>query len=195
MYENKKWDIDLEIVIDKETWITSFKICFNTIQDNFIAWTQYTILTHILGCKYYLHKIKVTPDSICRLCQNESETLIHLFHNCSKITVLWNDINTWISNKLKFKVNFNKITVILGYQNKDCNSIPINFIIMTTKSYIFWCARECKTPNIIQLQSRLQSSFIEQRCISIKNFKSEEFDKKWNKWRKLLCEDFPEDLY
>ena len=41
---NKKWDRDLQITIDKTTWITSYNICFRTVEDNYLIWFQHRIL-------------------------------------------------------------------------------------------------------------------------------------------------------
>ena len=62
--------------------------------------------------------------------------------------------------------------------NTDTNQIPINSIILHTKSYIIWCARNSKTPHITQLQKRVKSMIILQKGMHRKNTEFKKFTEK-----------------
>ena len=52
----KKWNEDLNIIIDSITWKAIFKVCFKVLNDNSSIWFQYRLLNRILGVnKYYTH--------------------------------------------------------------------------------------------------------------------------------------------
>ena len=52
-----KWQSDLEIRIDEETWQLVFNITFKVISDNHLIWLQYRLLHCILGTRGLLFKI------------------------------------------------------------------------------------------------------------------------------------------
>ncbi len=175
-----KWDNDLNLNIDTKTWERVFKICFHTTSDNYIIWLQYKIINRILGCKYLLHKMHITPTPNCNLCELQPETLIHLFCKCTKITHLWKNLTDWIRNRTNHNIAFTSNTIILGYLLNDNIKIPINTIILVTKSYIFWCSRNKKKPNIQDLQLRIKELYNTHKTVAMLNSKQDRFDKNWN---------------
>ena len=75
-----RWQTELDLVVNEQLWRDIYKICFNTVKDNYLIWMQYKILQRILGCKYYMYRIKITNDSTCSLCTENSETMVDLFY-------------------------------------------------------------------------------------------------------------------
>ena len=82
-----KWNVDLESDIDRTKWKNSYTACFFTIKDNTYIWLQYRIIKRILGKNYYLKK-KISNSDICRICHEHTETLVHLFFQCNKVSDL-----------------------------------------------------------------------------------------------------------
>ena len=185
-YFNPKWEVDLGQQIDDQTFSKAFNICFKTVENNYIKWHQYKILTRILGIKSKLCKMKIKDDAICRLCKNHEETLIHLFAKCPKISPLWDNISIWIRNKLNIIINFTDIDIILGYLNNNNFAYPLNTIILVTKSYIFWCCRNQVNPNPLDLQNKIYQCYTEQKQINDLKDKNEKFIKLWNVWKLLF---------
>ena len=186
IFFNQKWEIDLGQQIDAQTYSTAFKICFSTIENNYLKWHQYKILTRILGVKSKLHKMKIKDDAICRLCNNQEETLIHLFTQCPKIIPLWDNLSIWIRNKLNILINFTHTYIILGYLNNNNYTCPLNTIILVTKSYIFWCCRSQVNPNPLDLQNKIYQCYIEQKQINDLKNTGDKFLKIWNVWKVLF---------
>ena len=183
---NKKWETDLGQQLDIQTYSKAFKVCFNTVENNYLKWHQYKILTRILGIKSKLHKMKIKDDAICRLCNNQDETLIHVFTQCLKISPLWDNLSIWIRNKLNILINFTETDIILGYLHNNNFAFPLNTIILVTKSYIFWCCRNQVNPNSLELQKRICQCYIEQKQINDLKFTNEKFSKTWNVWKELF---------
>lgn len=185
-YSNNKWDQDLLITLDKCTWQNAFRICFYTVRDNYLTWMQFKILTRILGCRHLLLRIKITTDENCTFCVNNAETLIHLFCDCQIVRNLWQSLLTWINSILNTNLTLSNFDIIFGYQLRNNHQIPFNSIIMSTKSYIFWCSRKNRKPNIINLQIRLNKMYTEQRLLALNNEQIVDFNKKWIKWSMLF---------
>ena len=93
--ENKyklKWNKDLTLNIDNSTGKSVFKqICYN-IQDNSLIRFQYRLINRILGTKDLLCKMSLEESNMCRICQYETESLVHLFVHCSHVVNLWKSL-------------------------------------------------------------------------------------------------------
>ena len=185
-YSNNKWEGALQIQITPQDWNNIFKICFHIIKDNYLVWMQYKIINRILGNKYYLHKLNIVNSPNCNLCNLHPETLTHLFYECRTVNNLWNNLSDWITQKIRITVNFNTTMIILGYLEKDENYIPLNSIILITKSYIFWSSRNKIQTNINTLQDRIKNTYLDQKFIHTKNGKEDNFLSKWNYWSNLI---------
>ena len=182
VFFNRKWCRDLDSEIDTQTWKKTYILCFKLINDNYLIWLQYRILTRILGTNYLLSKMKIVDNSSCTLCKQSDETLLHLFWNCQYAQLLWDAIKDWIFTKLHLTINFSAQMTILGYLERDERYFPLNLIILLAKSYLFWASRSGRFPNIILFQKRFWKTFKEQKCIAIKHDKLHNFIKKWDFW-------------
>ena len=60
-------------------------VCFKTIQDNYLIWFQYKILNRILGIESLKFKMGISQNNVCRLCNENEETLVHLFTLCNPV--------------------------------------------------------------------------------------------------------------
>ena len=79
------WEECFRTTMSSSDWHKIFNICFKTVKDNFLVWTQYRILYRILGTKDYLATVKITTDRTCGICGNHVETIKHLFVDCEKV--------------------------------------------------------------------------------------------------------------
>ena len=186
VYINEKWNRTLNLDFDDKQWKVIYKICFKSVQDNYLIWLQYKILNNILGVNRFLHKIKVSMEPNCRLCNDEDESIIHLYCNCRKVEPLWNNLSNWIRNKLTYQIHIDNQTIIFGHLDTINKHIPLNTILLVAKGYIFWCARSRKDPDIFQLQKWVKRVHDEQKAIAYKNFRHKFFHKNWNIWSTLF---------
>ena len=115
----QKWNRDLNKIIDKQTWQNTYKICFKTMQDTSIIWLQYRILFRILGTRQFLHKIKKSSTSSCRLCKENEETLIHMFDECEKVAPLRLNLKNLITDNRGINLFIDQLTILFGYHFTD----------------------------------------------------------------------------
>ena len=157
-----------------------------TIKDNYIIWLQYKIIHRILGVKKYLLTLGISDTSLCCFCNSCEETLVHLFYDCIETKKLWANVKTWLRIKLNFNLAFTRDMVILGYIYPGEGNVPFNTILLISKSYIFWCSRHRRLPNIFDLQKRIETSYFEQKYIATKNNSINKFNKIWENWTILF---------
>ena len=137
MKYQQKWSTDLGIVIDDPTWKEAFTICFKSVNDHQIIWLQYKILHRILGTQKQLFKMKISDSDYCRICNSNVETLIHLLVSCGPVKKLWDDLILWLGNSTSIQLNLQAKDIVLGYLLKTDYFLPVNVILLITKSYIF----------------------------------------------------------
>ena len=146
---------------------------------------QIKIIYRILGTKEYLQK-KITDSPVCTLCKQNPQPLTHIFFDCTVTTELLHNLKNWIQNKVNINIQLTKTDLILGYLMNLNYNIPLNTILLVTKSYILWCSRHDKYLNITQLQSWIESTYTQQENISKLNQKHESFSKNWITWKNLF---------
>ena len=61
---------------------------------------------------------------------------------------------------------------ILGYLTFDMHFWPLNFLLLTTRKYIFWCVTNNYLPDIYFLQKEIKRRFIEQELLHTTQNKS-----------------------
>ena len=110
----KTWTTTLQVdTIDwKKIYQTIFKATLDTSLRNF----QYKIVMGILPTNTLLVKYKIKDNSLCDLCNNNEETISHLFWECTKTQILWHKLTEFLKNK---NITFEKtrLEALLGITN------------------------------------------------------------------------------
>ena len=189
MSVHNKWAAELGTHFDKFTWKRIYKACFKTTRDHNLIWTQYRILNRILGTKELLYKMKIKNDSLCRLCNTGTETIMHIFCSCPKSTAFINSIILWIVTIVKIQISTAPNDMILGYLNSDVDFIPKNIILMLLKSYIFNSAVLGRPLNIFSFQKKIINTLKEHEFSYKISLEEEKFNKIFARW-KILFQNF-----
>ena len=165
-----------------------YKICFKTVNDNYLIYLQYCIINRILGTRSLLHKMSITDNKFCSLCIEYEETLVHLFYDCNHVLNLWNTLYEWIYNVTHIRIIPDKNEIILGYTQVYPNPIPINTINLITKSYIFYCSKNNINLNIFHLQSRIKTTIETMEFLANKNNQLGKFNSNWENSLNVLLQ-------
>ena len=185
--EVKKWE-PLVSENKNDFWRTIYKICFKSVPDNKYIWFQYKIINSILDTKYYLHKVKISECNKCQLCGLYPETIGHLFSQCSKVMELWKNLKHWISVRTGANLKLDETTKILGYSKYDSNFWPLNFVLILTRYYIYWCSKNKFSLNVFHLQKEVKRRYSEHKYLAnIKGY-SICFEKRWCDWQNLFTD-------
>ena len=182
----QKWTLDLHLIEPtSDSWSTIYKICFHTLRDNTFIWFQYRVLHRILGVQQLLYKIKLSNTENCRLCNEHSETILHLFSDCQESNNLWKNVTSWINTSLNMQLHLDMNMKILGNIEPGPNFWPLNFILLVTRHYIFTRAKKFGKLNIYHLQSILKKIYSEQEALSKLENNNKFFEKIWSCWKNL----------
>jgi len=85
-------------------------------------------------------------NGICKICQKETETTIHLLFECNIASQLWQIVEEMIQNIINYEMHFSIKTTIFGITKEENFALKqiINFIIMETKWQIWKHRNEVK---------------------------------------------------
>lgn len=162
-----------------------YRIGYHSIEDNDLKWFQYRVLHRILGVREFLFRIKISDTDICRLCGEHSETIVHLFSECTKSQVLWQNVLSWIRSSINVNITLNRNMKLLGYTEQDPNFWPMNFILIITRKYIFTKATDFGHLNIYYLQKLIHKKYTDQETLSKLNDKPS-FQENWVVWKQIF---------
>ena len=93
---SRKWTNSLNLNPDFN-WKYTYKFPFIVTKDPKLQWFQFKINHRIIGTNHLLNKMGIKQDNICTFCQNEVETIEHLFYDCHISNMYLRDIKRWIN--------------------------------------------------------------------------------------------------
>ena len=189
-----KWETDLNISLDLNSWKNIHKICFFSIKENSLIWFQYKIIYRLIGVKHYLYKINLSTSPTCGLCHENEETLYHLFVSYEKSSRFWDNIKVWIKQVLKVEIVLSPSTVILGNWELETPNYLVNILSIAAKYYIFQCSRKHIKLNISGFLRFVNNMYNEQKYLSKIEMPTEIFMKKWSVFT-ILFNDFCNSLF
>ena len=164
--------------LSKNNWILSFTKLKTSTYDKKLIWLQFRVLHSILTTNRSVSKYKVDQDSKCSFCGAHSETIIHLFWDCTFAQSFWSCIasmfNKRCTNSKNFK--FTKNLVIFGKCEVIKTDKICDFIILLAKFYIYRCKVQNQPPRIRTFMSELYERYTVEKLI-YKN--SIEFRNNW----------------
>ena len=76
-------------------------------------------------------------SSLCSFCKMIDETPLHLFYNCTKTKLLWDQLKEFISNKTLFIPSLMPQSAILGHIDLLDDYLLINHLILIYIFYIY----------------------------------------------------------
>ena len=158
----------------------AFRICFYISDDTQIQWFQFRLLHRILPVNSYLKTIGIKPTDTCWFC-DEIEDYIHAFVSCPNVLQIWSKLSFHIHAKTNLRIGFNVCNIIFGEPFAITN-IPINFVILYAKLFIFKCLKKEEIVHFCQLIKFIHFHYKIEKYNAVKNKKIDSFMRIWNEW-------------
>ena len=98
---------------------------------------QYKLLNNVLYLNKMLFRFGKIDSPLCSFCKMIEETPLHLFYNCIKTKLLWDQLKDFISNETLSFPSLTPQSAILGHINLSDDYLLINHIILIYKFYIY----------------------------------------------------------
>ena len=119
-------------------------------------------------------------DNLCYFCNNEIETLEHLFWLCPVINNFWKEVTVVLKPYIDLSGLLCTTTVLLGIRSKE-NSRILNHLINLIKNYIYLIKCVGQNLSISGVIEKIRSTYKIEKNIVIQFQKNKEvMDSKWN---------------
>ena len=130
-------------------WERIYKKCNRTTADVKMKWFQMRILYRTLPTNRLLFLKKIKESSICNFCNNDEQTLTHLFWDCPIVQSFWDSLKNSFVSKLPHVHDFNlsKELVIFGTKENVFTDTPLDLFILLAKYHIYVCKMSDAMPN------------------------------------------------
>ena len=144
--------------------------------ESYVKAFQYKGLTSILYTNTKLHKIGFRPNDLCSFCEAQSETLSHIFYQCSYSRQFWTDFESYwyfLSNQ---RVHLSLENVLYGIITQQCPSFNLlNYFIIIGKLFLWNCRESQINPEITGFKNKIVLKYETERNINNTDY----FQKKW----------------
>ena len=118
---------------------------------------QFKILNDILFTNHRLAKIGYVLSNLCTFCGSESETINHLFYECSFTSQLWKEFETFWSLLSRERVDLIFQDVLLG--KLDEGTDLFNYFIILLKLHIWVSRKQSVRPNLNVFKETVKAKF------------------------------------
>ena len=159
-------------------WEKIYLLPFKTTLDTKLREFQYKILNRILYTNEMLFRFKKVDSPLCDFCENELETVEHLFFFCTKVRIFWDDLKA-VLNSLNISVDLEIKDVLFGILDTSNINILVNYIVLESKYFIYHCKLNKGSLSLRLLVDKFRETFQTERFVARKNDKLDFHDKKW----------------
>ena len=173
-----KWEE--KITNGKLQWKQYYNIPKRSTSDVKMLNFQYKILHRIIPTNYILHKMKLKNDNLCTFCQQQVETIEHLFIRCQFSVEFWEKVHEFLTEKNIRPPNtpFSLQEIMFGCTGK---SELINKLIIAAKKHVYF--RKCKglRPNFDDRRNYVKRIKETEFYLACMNMQKEKFHGNWNR--------------
>ena len=140
----RKWIADCRVETQENIdWDTVYRSSFLCTKISKLIVFQFKLLHRRLATNSFLTKINLKDNEQCTFCQNDTETLIHLFWTCSVSTLFWQDFKQWAVTRGELSNTINLTAyLVLGLNPNKNKRLDFYFLIAR---YFLWVCKTCNT--------------------------------------------------
>ena len=173
--------------ISNKEWKKIYSISNICTYDRQLQEFQYKILHRYLALNPLLKKMGISDTDLCFFCNNDIETIPHIFWNCKIISNFWEIFSIWWKQNTKADITLTEEIILFGYlENTDIAQI-LNLLILIGKRHIYCTKLSNITLSFEMYVKKLQWYFKIEKQIALSNTKSSKFKKKWETISHIFC--------
>ena len=181
-----KWNDKLQFDIN---WKFIYEM-INKIKEIKLRWFQIRLMNRILCTNITLKAMQIRDSDLCTFCNEEQETIEHLFTECEFVLMFWKDVKDLLVqyNILNDNFEFDSILMLFTYSKNHGKQMSKSlFYFLNVARYFVYKSRceEC-IPIFASFLNYFKSKYQTIRYIATKNNIIEQFDKEWENWQELI---------
>ena len=176
----RKWIADCENVENLINWDKSYISPFYCTKETKLQTFQFKFLHRRIATNDYLFKIGISLTDICTFCEQNTETLIHLFWNCEFVQTVWQNVQHWlIQYQIKPQDFSLSLSTCLGLVDST-EDILLHHALLIGRYHIYSSKVKKTLPNLdVFSQTFLKCQEIK-KCYAYKTNTVRKYKSKWN---------------
>ena len=122
-------------------WKTIYQLSSQCTKSTKLMAFNFKFLHRRLSTDNFLKKIRLVESENCTFCQRETETLVHLLWECTKVQSFWISLSSWLQLcNVIAKETLLQLGTALGLKPDNSQyKLQINFCCLHAKYYIWLC--------------------------------------------------------
>jgi len=175
-----KWIADCENYENLIEWDKSYILSIYCTKETKLHTFQFKLLHRKIATNDYLYKIGISLTDICTFCEQNTESLIHLFWDCEFVQTFWQNIQHWlIQHQIKPKDLSLTLPTCLGLVDSTEDTLLHHALLIGR--YHIYSSKVKKTLLNLQVfsQTFLKSQEIK-KCYAYKTNTVKKHKSKWN---------------
>ena len=130
--------------------------------------------------------MNIKAEDTCSLCNEVTETILHLFWDCEVSKQFWIELRRYINNRCGLNIKeWNTFEIIFGSRNLDTVT---NLILLQAKLFLYYNKMKKQRPCFESFKRQLKSRYQIERYNAIKNLKLQTFEAVWENYKNLAHE-------
>ena len=182
----RKWHN--ELLINVLNWENIYSSIYKCTKDTNIRWFQFRLIHRILSTNVFLNKIGIKDSNSCSFCNNNPETLIHLFYDCPHVKHFWDETSEWLKGECTHirSLDLTTVDIIGGIQGKQRTDKALDFILIQAKYFIYKNKYNNQIPNLQHFKRCLLTSYKSEKYAAYCNCTWNSFNKTWMAYQNLI---------
>lgn len=175
-----KWMADCENYENLIKWDKSYMLPFYCTKETKLQTFQFKLLHRRIATNDYLHKIGISLTDKCTFCDQNAESLIHLFWGCELVQTFWQKIQHWLIRRQIKPQDFSlTLPTCLGLVDST-EDLLLHHALLIGRYHIYSSKLKKTLPNLqVFEQTVLKCQEIE-KCYTYKTHTVKNFKSKWN---------------
>lgn len=171
----EKWNSKLGYIIPYQAFLECFERLYRLVPSIKLRNFQFRYLHRIIFCAKQLHAWKLVSSPRCYFCEDEYETMEHMFYYCPVTNQFWETFVAWYESRMNTEIVLTLETVSL------CNhkSQVLNTLLIMAKQFTVNRKSLQKVLNIHVFREIAMKTIDFEREIAHKDKNYKRFVKKW----------------
>lgn len=173
-----RWEEKLNATIEQEEFEKLFLNLYKITTNSKLRSFQFRLLHRRIYLNQQLYRWKMTDSALCDYCQEEYETIEHLFTACRITQRFWELLQNWYECMTNTEINFSITDTLFN----NTENLTINAILISAKQFIFSRKIQGKYINFYIFKDQLREQIkYEHKLTKERNSKMgwKKFNKKW----------------
>ena len=169
-------------------WEKIFSNIYKVSSDVQLRWFQYRLINRLLPTERFLFLRKLADDPVCNLCNEQEQSLEHLFYECSETAKFWDHLVLELKSKCIHcdNLRISKEFILFGCANNFYSDKIFDLIILLGKFFIYRCKLDNSIPTFNNYIIYLRSRYRMEKYLACTKGTQDQFISNWLLYEPLI---------